>query len=147
MSLCCRIDEGAPPAAVALRVSRARSVSRLSVAVWIVAAVGTAACAVVASTAVAAATTSTTSLKVARPARRNDSPAALATAFHDRASLGRAEQAARLRECAPASDWLPRPDCVWRATRRPIGPPRAQGRRELGAALGRLEGRRAGAAR
>ena len=40
----------------------ARSVKRLSVAIWIVAAVGTAACAVVASRAVASATTSTTSL-------------------------------------------------------------------------------------
>ena len=71
---------------------RARSANRRSAVVWAVAAMGTAACAVVASTAVAGATTSTTSLIAAgqsgaRTVRTH--PAA----FLDNASFGRRQQA------------------------------------------------------
>jgi hypothetical protein len=70
----------------------ARSANRLSAAIWIVAAVGTAACAVVVSTAVAGATTSTTSLTVAgQSAATTVRPHP--TAFLDPASFGGPERA------------------------------------------------------
>ena len=109
--------------------------SRLSVAVWTVAAMGTVACAVVASRAVAAGTTSTSLTGAGPPATVQP----VAAVFSEGASFGGTGQSVDFENARPLRTGFLDPTAFGGPKRRPIRPPRAQGRREPGAALRRLE--------